>query len=68
MEYARITWKTLNGKLPPLADGKLLKVTSARVMSAVAKLTTARVDLLLLDGLVMEPDPADDDTAQKVPQ
>jgi hypothetical protein len=62
---ARITFR-LNerGQLIPLADGKAIHVTTCTVMSAVDKPTIARMDVMLLDGLIVEEAPAEDEAGK----
>lgn len=66
MADARITFR-LNerGQPIPLADGKPIRVTTCTVMSAVDKPTIARMDVMLLDGFVLEPESPQDAGAKK---
>lgn len=52
------------GLLQPFVDGKLLEVTNCVVESGIKKPTTARIDILLPEGLVVEAFPSRDGDGQ----
>jgi hypothetical protein len=54
---ARITFRVnAMGNLQPFADGKPIETQACTIVSAIGRPGLARIDVLLPDGLVMEPE------------